>query len=521
MILVILFLGWAIYYQYNVRLDRSANSKPVGHVTYKNHVVERRYGDRFVWEEVDSRSNVYLYDSILSRDQSDAVVTLKNGTRFEIEENTMIQIDEEGIVLASGSIKAKNTKGKGLIKTKDGTIIDISKGDVRLDQSENGLNITVKEGQVALKKNGKEETVKTGENVNISTEGKLQKSKIQIQLTSPTDSATLLTAAAARQVTLSWQSPPTSGYIVQVAPDSAFGAGRRTYRTRANSITVNMAVGTHNWRVTSQDRKMVSAISTVRLRKESQITVFSPGNNSTITTTSKKKHNVTFKWHQEDEAPVKIEVSKSRDMKNPVVSKVVSNKTTRVTNLDTDKYYWRITHQHKKNRSEAKVYSFNIQEGDKDRVEKGRLEKEREARRERELQKKKQLEEQQRREAAFKVTARPTNLAPRGRVTNMVGQRSTLNLRWQPVRSANQYLVQVYQRRGRALVMLKQVTTRNNRARLRVAPRDFSTRVYWRVRGQRLVNRRLTSQGPFAETRLVFRASLKPPQITKVIVKPK
>jgi len=122
---------------------RLQNTEPVGTVVVRKNTVQRRLGDRVLWDRLASESPVYFWDIIRVSDQSAATLYIGDNN-INLSENTLIRIvpspDGDGvmIVLSQGdlSIAAGDESSQIIIdvngqkfKTENGTLFKTSVGE--------------------------------------------------------------------------------------------------------------------------------------------------------------------------------------------------------------------------------------------------------------------------------------------------------------------------------------------------------------------------------------------------------
>jgi len=149
-IIVIIFLSIALvsldlFRRDLMRTFRLQNEDPVGTVVVKRNIVQRRLGDRVLWDRLAKESPVYFWDLIRVAELSDATLYINNSS-ISLHENTLIRIipspDGEGImvVLSQGSLLlAANEGSEGLILDINGQHIRPAPGTfITTSVSENG-----------------------------------------------------------------------------------------------------------------------------------------------------------------------------------------------------------------------------------------------------------------------------------------------------------------------------------------------------------------------------------------------
>ncbi|MCL2230472.1 MAG: hypothetical protein FWC01_05200 [Treponema sp.] len=125
-IVVIIFLSVALVSLDLFRRDlqrtfRLQNEEPVGTVVVKKNIVQRRLGDRVLWDRLAKESPVYYWDLIRVAELSDATLYI-NDYSISLHENTLIRIipspDGDGVmvVLSQGSLLlAASEESEGLV----------------------------------------------------------------------------------------------------------------------------------------------------------------------------------------------------------------------------------------------------------------------------------------------------------------------------------------------------------------------------------------------------------------------
>jgi len=87
---------------------RLQNVQPVGTITIKNNIVQRRIADRVLWDRLRVTSPVYLGDIIRVAELSEATLNIED-QQLDIGENTLIriQLSPDG----SGALQIELTEG--------------------------------------------------------------------------------------------------------------------------------------------------------------------------------------------------------------------------------------------------------------------------------------------------------------------------------------------------------------------------------------------------------------------------
>jgi len=175
-LIVVLCLSIMAYSINLFRLDlfqtiNRQNMQPVGAITIKNNIVQRRAADRVLWDRPRADSPVYLGDLIRTAELSSATLNIE-GQQIDLNENALIRIqlapDDSGALqleLIEGSLVYSNTgvttgmKGGfqlnlmgRVIKAGAGTAFTASAG-------EDGIALQVNEGTAVLIEEGESREV--------------------------------------------------------------------------------------------------------------------------------------------------------------------------------------------------------------------------------------------------------------------------------------------------------------------------------------------------------------------------
>ncbi len=190
---LICLFSFLLYRNFSKKSGDSENP-PIGVVTFKTKTVLRKYDDQVVWDTIESSTQVKNRDTIRTEDFSDAVLTLNDGTKINISENSMILLDisEKNINInfAYGSFEAERDKsatGDSKMKIQSGDkTVEVGKGDVKLDKTKSELNVKVGEGEAKITSNGVEETIQKNQVASANDTG-VRVSKPRFSLLAPED----------------------------------------------------------------------------------------------------------------------------------------------------------------------------------------------------------------------------------------------------------------------------------------------------------------------------------------------
>jgi hypothetical protein len=75
------------------RTSKEGQNPVIGILTFKNKLIQRKFDSEVIWDEVNSGIEVRNRDTIRTGDFSDALLTLNDKSKININENSMIYLD--------------------------------------------------------------------------------------------------------------------------------------------------------------------------------------------------------------------------------------------------------------------------------------------------------------------------------------------------------------------------------------------------------------------------------------------
>lgn len=340
LLILIALLSYLMHCHWRNRFGSRGEAKPVGEVEYKYHQVQRKYSDRMIWEDVESRSPIYAYDWVMTKDKSDARITLNNGMKVDMDPESMVEIDETrdgvGLTLRDGTIRADSRTAKGAsITAADGTKIDLDKANAQITSDGNGLSVDVKEGSATVKNRDQKTTVAAGEIGNVSQKG-VTKEKTSIVLKAPAVGAVLDDPAKPVEFSFNAPADAESCAILLNAP----GKPRRTITVNGGSHSEKVSDGSYQWRVSCRTKGGVitSSGGAFRMRPQQSFALISPAPGQVVT--ANNAESLRLAWRSS--GPVHVDVSQDSGFASLVQSNDSSGQSLNVKNLKPGKYYWRV-----------------------------------------------------------------------------------------------------------------------------------------------------------------------------------
>ncbi|MBS0616861.1 MAG: FecR domain-containing protein [Spirochaetes bacterium] len=348
LLLIIALLVYVLQCHWSNRFGVRGDAKPVGEVTYKYHQVQRKLSDRMLWEDVESKAPVYAYDWVMTKDKSDARITLKGGMKVDLDPETMVEIDETrdgvGLTLRDGSIRADTRDSKsGTISAPDGTKIDLNAADAQIRADGKNLTVDVKEGKATLKNGNNESQVAAGEIGQANATG-FTKEKTLIKLKAPEQGVILEDAEQA--VNFGIDAPTDSK---DCSLELANGRNRREIKIEKGMRNERLEDGTYQWRASCIDKgqKIYSPVGTFRVRPATAFALIAPQSGEVVP--ANKAENLALRWRSK--TPTKAELAADANFSKILKTSDGKSQELSAQNLKPGTYYWRVIPKDDKNRA--------------------------------------------------------------------------------------------------------------------------------------------------------------------------
>ncbi|MCC6275567.1 MAG: FecR domain-containing protein [Leptospiraceae bacterium] len=190
-LLFVLISSSFLLYRNMTRIVKVGDNPVIGTLTFKKHKAQRKYDSQVIWGELEAKSYITNRDTIRTEDKSDAVVTLKDGTKIALAENSMVYLDfsdkDININFAYGSISANKSDGNKNssvlnIKSGDLAVQVTSAGDLQMSKTtEEKVQVKMASGEAKLIQDGQEKTVKKNEAMEVKTSTEETKQIVKLE----------------------------------------------------------------------------------------------------------------------------------------------------------------------------------------------------------------------------------------------------------------------------------------------------------------------------------------------------
>lgn len=339
---------------------KSSGGEVIATITYKSKTIQRKFDSQVIWDEVDKDTPLTNRDTIKSGEQSDAVITLKDGTQIQLAENSMILLDFSGkdinINFAYGSVQAKRAEGDKTEKT----ALNIKSGDqtIKLDESSDvklakgtdsasALSMVVDKGQATVNIGGKDQVIEKDQKAELGKD-KIDIRPITLKPQSPPDQKHIVSMKKSESVSFSWEPVEQNPEVtLEVSQNSSFSKGNVRRNTKSTGVDLNLQAGIYYWRISAKNSRTKSTdYSETRkfsIVSDSPMQLFSPVNKAkTVYVTSIPFIN--FSWSRNPLASgYKLEISPNRDFSSNVKSYDSTSNSISLESASPGANYWRVT----------------------------------------------------------------------------------------------------------------------------------------------------------------------------------
>ena len=356
-------------------------------IHFKRKISQRKFDDRVVWERLQQDSPLYDKDTIRTSDGAEAVILFDDGTKVDLNENTMIQIavENDGSVnlsVGGGNIEVDTRASKSesvKLSMGDGSSVNLEKGSrisaVTNDQTGAASSFTVKDGNAVVSNAaGQSQKISGGEAVSIEKNGELSRQSITVTSISK-NLRVYKSGEEVEPVKLSWQAvsdnskPAEATVKVEVSTDKNFTNIIEEYKAQGSS-SIDVLPQTENnklfWRVYKEDEKEKAVEGVITVVELNRMELTSPLDNS-VFSYRKELPTLRFNWNYDEYAEsYQFEVSRTQDFAAPVIKESLKTTSYSTAALEKGRYYWRVTPYYSVNSigygQASKLAGFEIEE---------------------------------------------------------------------------------------------------------------------------------------------------------------
>jgi hypothetical protein len=140
-----------LYRDFRETSDRSTQKK-IGTIIFKKNSAQRKFSDEVLWGDIEQQADVYNYDSIRTEDNSISVITLHDGSKIELRENTLVTLalseTAANVSFSRGSISAEGSSKLSIAAGKN--TINVAGANVNMELKQDRLDLNVNSGRALV-----------------------------------------------------------------------------------------------------------------------------------------------------------------------------------------------------------------------------------------------------------------------------------------------------------------------------------------------------------------------------------
>ncbi|HUX21277.1 MAG TPA: hypothetical protein VMW69_08550 [Spirochaetia bacterium] len=351
-----------LYYQNLNRQLTQTSQKPIGRVVYKINDAERRFGDRVVWQQVNSNTTLYNLDSIRTVAGSQAVIKLDDGTQIMMQPDSLITLEWGGklptVDFLSGAISAvrsgpaaqRATTGSspaqaaGLVIRSGRTQVSFTTAALQLSRTSSlNVDLTVSSGSASLSASGIARTLSPTDLAAIDpATGTARLSTVALAPAAPDANAIFVTQHSAMSVSFGWKANRRSStFTLRLSPSADFSRDVQTYNTGKSSTIVRLAPGSYFWRVT--DGPQTTTAEELTIIKDLPIVAHTPQPQAQFSYQSQLPL-IPFAWSPSSAATgYDLTIASDPKFTNIVDRLHTATPAIALDSLAAGEYYWQVT----------------------------------------------------------------------------------------------------------------------------------------------------------------------------------
>ncbi|MCX7998708.1 MAG: FecR family protein [Leptospiraceae bacterium] len=351
LLLLILFFSFLLYRNITQK-GREGDNPVIGVLTFKNRIVERKVDEEVIWDRVESGVQIRNKDTIRSAEFSDGVLTLNDGTKILLSENSMVYLDfSDGIHLdfayGSMSVEGGNARNLPIKITSSDKTIEIQQGNLKLEKtSKEELKLEVKEGKAKVKTGNEEKEIKKDEVAKVDNK-KVVVEEANFKLINPPEIFVTSTKAQTASIDFSWSvNSVVTKTNLELSYDSKFRKIFQSIPVQGNSISLNLKPGNYYWRITGEHsqkkQREFSSFHKIQILAKSTPKLVTPKENQSFTYLQKPPI-INFAWTSSDGVKnYKLEISNSSNFSSILKTVTTTQTFAGIEGLENGKYFARV-----------------------------------------------------------------------------------------------------------------------------------------------------------------------------------
>jgi len=335
----------------------------IGQLERRTNQVRRRADGTLVWHGLDTGESIFGRDAVYAGEDSEAVIRLDDGSRIEVDQNSLVLVqhitDSEAsdlpllaVELLRGRASSQLSSQRVAIRA-GGAKLRLKKGGevtVRLGK-DRSAKIDVARGQAEVETENASIKMAEGQRGVIDATGQQTQpiQSLNIALVAPGPSERRFSASPKQEVTFQWKPRQGVGsYVFELSRDADFTNTIAAEKTKSLTVVrAGLEAGRYYWRVRgklssgealSEDRKLTLVLDTAPLLiepRDSQIIDLS------------RSDSVPFSWGEvSGVGRYRIEIAEDIGFDNPVAQATVNQPAYRLQKrLKEGRYCYRVRSQ--------------------------------------------------------------------------------------------------------------------------------------------------------------------------------
>jgi hypothetical protein len=201
----------------------------IAQVSFASSDIRRRPARSLSWDDISHGAEVREQDSIFVPPGAGAQITFVNGSRLELDENSLVVLEAPPLAAPRVGLKKGGlsgaTRGQGIeIESANGKTSLASNTEARVDLRETGPRVEVFAGQAKVVASGGVQTVAANQVGAVAAGGKFDAVlSYRVTLKLPERNQHVFYRGAPTPVALSWAGEVPEGALLEVARDRGFG----------------------------------------------------------------------------------------------------------------------------------------------------------------------------------------------------------------------------------------------------------------------------------------------------------
>lgn len=384
-VLLCLFLSFTSLFLFWKDVNRTLSKigeTPIGTITFKYKVAQRKFADRLIWDRLQKESYVYNGDTIRTANLSEATIRFTDDNVITLEESSLAQIflDSSGsasVDFAGGGIRIDSSQSaSGMSVSSGNTNFRIDSGSVMVASSGTGtgtagggdagtgvppdtsveagspgiLSFEIISGTASVMNSGSGELVNLslGEGGSVSGEGVVKEPGITVlsplrnyRFNNYGDGLYSVPFSVAKSGGFQ-----DSSLVLEISGTKDFKTLKERISLKGiNQVNVDLPEGVWHWRISSRNSAGELTVNTGKFTIISipKPVLLVPGDKEVYSYRTVKP-SLRFVWQGNQYASwYLLEVFDKQNMESPVVSRRVSGTSVIIDEFDKGDYVWRVT----------------------------------------------------------------------------------------------------------------------------------------------------------------------------------